>query len=169
MTELHNPLFEDEREFLERQKLEYERALMGDVQNIKDKTRQVSKYAAIGAGVLGSVWLISKAFGGSKSKKKHTKTLKAAEKGPTHKLKASASRPLASTTVDTAVADDASTDLPLSGPVQIDVVVGVGNNKKMGTCRIFRDGRETECPGGLGVEFAWDDRLPGHRDIRRVE
>ncbi len=30
-----------------------------------------------------------------------------------------------STTVDTAVADDASTDLPLSGPVQIDVVVGV--------------------------------------------
>lgn len=33
-----------------------------------------------------------------------------------------------STTVDTAVADDSSTDTPLSGPVQIDVVVGVDSS-----------------------------------------
>jgi hypothetical protein len=62
MAELHNPLFEDEKEFLERQKLEYERALLGDVDHIKEKTQEVGKYAAIGAGVLGGIWLISKAF-----------------------------------------------------------------------------------------------------------
>ncbi|GAA3937553.1 hypothetical protein [Hymenobacter algoricola] len=66
MAELHNPLFEDEKEFLERQKLEYERALLGDVDQIKEKGQQVGKYALIGAGLAGSVWLIAKAF----SKKK---------------------------------------------------------------------------------------------------
>lgn len=64
MAELHNPLFEDEKEFLERQKLEYERALLGDVDNIKEKTQQVGKYAAIGAGILGGIWLIAKAVRG---------------------------------------------------------------------------------------------------------
>ncbi|QIL76438.1 hypothetical protein [Hymenobacter sp. HDW8] len=62
MAELHNPLFEDEKEFLERQKLEYERALLGDVDHIKEKTQEVGKYAAIGAGILGGIWLISKAL-----------------------------------------------------------------------------------------------------------
>ncbi|SMB82181.1 hypothetical protein SAMN00120144_3939 [Hymenobacter roseosalivarius DSM 11622] len=62
MAELHNPLFEDEKEFLERQKLEYERALLGDVDHIKEKTQEAGKYAAIGAGILGGIWLISKAF-----------------------------------------------------------------------------------------------------------
>jgi hypothetical protein len=66
MAELHNPLFEDEKEFLERQKLEYERALLGDVDNIKEKGQQVGKYALIGAGLAGSIWLISKAFGKKK-------------------------------------------------------------------------------------------------------
>ncbi|QNH62240.1 hypothetical protein [Hymenobacter sediminicola] len=66
MAELTNPLFEGEKEFLERQKLEYERALLGDVEEIKEKTQQVSKYVAIGAGVLGGIWLLSKAFGSSK-------------------------------------------------------------------------------------------------------
>ncbi|AII51911.1 hypothetical protein [Hymenobacter sp. APR13] len=68
MAELTNPLFEDEKEFLERQKLEYERALMGDVEEIKEKTQQASKYVAIGAGVLAGAWLLSKAFGGKKDK-----------------------------------------------------------------------------------------------------
>jgi hypothetical protein len=68
MAELTNPLFEDEKEFLERQKLEYERALLGDVEEIKEKTQQASKYVAIGAGVLAGVWLLSKAFGGKKDK-----------------------------------------------------------------------------------------------------
>lgn len=75
MAEPTNPLFEDEKEFLERQKLEYERALLGEVDGIKEdikvKTRQVGKYAAIGAGVIGSVWLLSKAFGGPKKYKKY--------------------------------------------------------------------------------------------------
>ncbi|KUG06016.1 hypothetical protein [Solirubrum puertoriconensis] len=64
MSELHNPLFDDEREFLERQKLEYERALLGDVDHIKERTTQVGKYVAIGAALLGGVWLVSKVLGG---------------------------------------------------------------------------------------------------------
>lgn len=63
MSELHNPLFDDEREFLERQKLEYERALLGDVDHLKDQTTRVGKYVAIGAAIIGGVWLVSKALG----------------------------------------------------------------------------------------------------------
>ncbi|QNE41214.1 hypothetical protein F1C16_17450 [Hymenobacter sp. NBH84] len=70
MAELHNPLFENEKEFLERQKLEYERALMGDVEEIKAKTQKVGKIALIGAGVASGVWLLSKVFGSSKSSAK---------------------------------------------------------------------------------------------------
>jgi hypothetical protein len=102
MADLHNPLFEDEKEFLERQKQEYERALIGDVEEIKAKTQEVSKYVAIGAGVLGGIWLLSKAFGG-KSKKQ----LAHADEYDRHRLKAPRPRrPLATTAVDTAVADD---------------------------------------------------------------
>jgi len=107
MADLHNPLFEDEKEFLERQKQEYERALIGDVEEIKAKTQEVSKYVAIGAGVLGGIWLLSKAFGG-KSKKQ----LAHPDEYDRHRLKAPRPRrPLAATTlaataVDTAVADD---------------------------------------------------------------
>jgi hypothetical protein len=60
MSELHNPLFDDEREFLERQKLEYERALLGDVDHLKEQTSRVGKYVAIGAALLGGFWLVSK-------------------------------------------------------------------------------------------------------------
>lgn len=77
MAELHNPLFEDEKEFLERQKLEYERALLGDVDHIKAKTKQVSKIALIGAGVAGGVWLLAKAFGGKSRKKSNQRKLDA--------------------------------------------------------------------------------------------
>ena len=68
MAELTNPLFEEEKEFLERQKLEYERAILGDVEGIKEKTQRIGKYAAIGAGLVGGIWLISKVFGGRKKK-----------------------------------------------------------------------------------------------------
>jgi hypothetical protein len=72
MSEPNNPLFEDEKEFLERKKLEYERALRGDVEEIKEQTIQVGKVALVGAGVVGGIWLLVKAFsGGSKPKKKH--------------------------------------------------------------------------------------------------
>jgi hypothetical protein len=60
MSELHNPLFDDEREFLERQKLEYERALLGDVDHLKDQTARVGRYVAIGAALIGGFWLVSK-------------------------------------------------------------------------------------------------------------
>ncbi|RTQ47479.1 hypothetical protein EJV47_18825 [Hymenobacter gummosus] len=63
MSELHNPLFDDEREFLERQKLEYERALLGDVDHLKDQTTRIGRYVAIGAGLLAGVWLVSKVLG----------------------------------------------------------------------------------------------------------
>ncbi|RZK16054.1 MAG: hypothetical protein EOO56_21140 [Hymenobacter sp.] len=74
MTEPNNPLFDDEKEFLERKKLEYERALRGDVEEIKEQTLQVGKVALVGAGVVGGIWLIVKAFGSRKPrKKKHKK------------------------------------------------------------------------------------------------
>ncbi|MBJ6144095.1 hypothetical protein [Hymenobacter sp. BT559] len=73
MAEPNNPLFEDEKEFLERKKLEYERALRGDVEEIKEQTIHVGKLALVGAGVAGGVWLLVKAFSGNKSKKKHKK------------------------------------------------------------------------------------------------
>jgi hypothetical protein len=72
MSELQNPLFEEEKEFLERKKLEYERALRGDVEHIKDQSVMVGKVALVGAGLAGSVWLISKLIGGKKRKnRKH--------------------------------------------------------------------------------------------------
>jgi len=77
MTEPTNPLFEDEKEFLERKKLEYERALRGEVEEIKETTVQVGKVALIGAGVVGGIWLLTKAFSGGKSKKKKHKKRRA--------------------------------------------------------------------------------------------
>lgn len=79
MTEPNNPLFEDEKEFLERKKLEYERALRGDVEEIKEQTIQVGKVALVGAGVVGGVWLLVKAFSGRKPKKKHKKAKRHSE------------------------------------------------------------------------------------------
>ncbi|QKG58083.1 hypothetical protein GKZ68_16510 [Hymenobacter sp. BRD128] len=73
MTEPTNPLFEDEKDFLERKKLEYERALRGDVEVIKENTVQAGKVALVGAGVVGGIWLLSKVFGSGKAKKKKHK------------------------------------------------------------------------------------------------
>lgn len=69
MSELQNPLFDEEKEFLERKKLEYERALRGDVEHIKERSLAVGKMAAVGAGLAGGIWLITKAFGGKKRKR----------------------------------------------------------------------------------------------------
>ena len=69
MSELQNPIFDEEKEFLERKKLEYERALRGDVDHIKEQSATVGKVALVGAGLAGTVWLISKAFGGKKRKR----------------------------------------------------------------------------------------------------
>lgn len=69
MSDLQNPLFDEEKEFLERKKLEYERALRGDVDHIKDQSVKVGKVAAVGVGLAGGIWLITKAFSGKKKKK----------------------------------------------------------------------------------------------------
>ena len=68
MSDLHNPLFDEEKDFLERKKLEYERALRGDVDHIKDQSVKVGKVALVGAGLAGGIWLIAKAFSGKKRK-----------------------------------------------------------------------------------------------------
>ncbi|MGI4885060.1 MAG: hypothetical protein ACRYFR_08885 [Janthinobacterium lividum] len=68
MSDLHNPLFDSEKEFLEQKKLEYERALRGDVEQIKEKTVQVGKVALAGAGLAGSMWLITRLFSSRKPK-----------------------------------------------------------------------------------------------------
>ncbi|SHI44137.1 hypothetical protein SAMN02745146_0886 [Hymenobacter daecheongensis DSM 21074] len=111
MAELHNPLFEDEKEFLERQKLEYERALLGDVDNIKEKGQQVGKYALIGAGLAGTVWLIAKALGKKKPAydeledrdQEYGRHLRPGRSRKTHK---GAHFAALHTEADTAVADD---------------------------------------------------------------
>ncbi|WP_052732519.1 hypothetical protein [Hymenobacter terrenus] len=71
MSDLHNPLFEEEKEFLERKKLEYERALRGDVNHIKEQSIKVGKVALVGAGLVSGIWLITKAFGSKKRKRNH--------------------------------------------------------------------------------------------------
>jgi hypothetical protein len=69
MSDLQNPLFDEEKEFLEHKKLEYERALRGDVDHIKEQSAKVGKVALVGAGLAGGIWLIAKAFGGKKKKR----------------------------------------------------------------------------------------------------
>lgn len=68
MSDLHNPLFENEKEFLEQKKLEYERALRGDITQIKEKTTQAGKVALAGAGIAGSVWVITRVLGRKKNR-----------------------------------------------------------------------------------------------------
>ncbi len=68
MSDPQNPLFDNEKEFLEQKKLEYERALRGDVEQIKEKTVQVGKVALAGAGLASSIWLITRLLGGRKNR-----------------------------------------------------------------------------------------------------
>lgn len=75
MNELNNPLFEDKKEFLERQKEEYKNALLGDVAELKTQSQEIGKKVLIGGGALMGVWLITKMFRGGSSKKK-SKSLK---------------------------------------------------------------------------------------------
>ena len=49
MSELQNPLFDEEKEFLERKKREYERALRGDIDHIKEQSAKVGKVELCGA------------------------------------------------------------------------------------------------------------------------
>ena len=77
MSELTNPLF-DERELLERQKEEYKKALMGDVDQIKNQGQEIGKKVAIAGGVLLAGLLLRRLFGGGGKKK--AKNVKHSEK-----------------------------------------------------------------------------------------
>ncbi|MFC6996634.1 hypothetical protein [Rufibacter roseus] len=76
MSELNNPLFEDRREFLERQKEEYKNALLSDVAELKDQSQTIVKQVAIAGGALLGIYFLSRAIGRSSdnsSKKKKKK------------------------------------------------------------------------------------------------
>lgn len=76
MSELNNPLFDNEREFLERQKEEYKRALMGDVDQIKSQGQEIGKKVAVAGGVFLAGWLVKRMFSGGKKKVKEVKAKK---------------------------------------------------------------------------------------------
>jgi hypothetical protein len=78
MSETKNPLFDNERELLERQKEEYKNALMGDVDQIKTQGQQIGKKVAIAGGVLVAGLLLKSMFGGSKKKSKKLRKKEAA-------------------------------------------------------------------------------------------
>lgn len=86
MSELSNPIFNNEREFLERQKEEYKSALMGDVDQIKTQGQEIGKKAAIAGGVLLAGVLLKRVFSGGKKKiksvKENRKSKKSKEKQP---------------------------------------------------------------------------------------
>ncbi|KAA9331740.1 hypothetical protein [Adhaeribacter soli] len=77
MSDVQNPIFDDEREFLERQKLEYKNALMSDVAGLKDQTTQIGKGALLLGGAMAGVWMVSKLIiGGTKKRKKKKAKMK---------------------------------------------------------------------------------------------
>jgi exonuclease III len=85
MSETMNPLFDNERELLERQKEEYKKALMGDVDQIKTQGQQIGKKVAIAGGVLVAGLLLRSLFtGDSKKKSKKLKQQKKAAQPLTH-------------------------------------------------------------------------------------
>ncbi|MGV3503021.1 MAG: hypothetical protein ACO1O1_04900 [Adhaeribacter sp.] len=70
MSDLNNPLFESQKEFLERQKQEYKNALLSDVQDLKEQSQKVGKTLLIAGGALAGVWMVSTLFRGKKKSKK---------------------------------------------------------------------------------------------------
>lgn len=80
MSELTNPLFNNEREFLERQKEEYKNALMGDVDHIKSQGQEYGKKAAMAGGVLLAGYLLKRMISGGASKVKSIKAEKKKKK-----------------------------------------------------------------------------------------
>lgn len=80
MSDLNNPLFDNQREFLERQKEEYKHALMGDVEQIKNQGQEIGKKVAIAGGVVLAGYLVKRMFSGGKKKaRKVTKSKKGDE------------------------------------------------------------------------------------------
>lgn len=80
MSDLQNPIFENEKEFLERQKQEYKNALLGDVAVIKDQSTEIGKKVLLAGGVLAGVWMATKLLRSKKKKKNRKKARKLLEK-----------------------------------------------------------------------------------------
>ena len=77
MSELNNPLFEDQKEFLERQKQEYKNALLSDVTDLKQQSQKIGKTLLIAGGALAGMWMVSSMFRGKKKTSKRLKSSKA--------------------------------------------------------------------------------------------
>lgn len=86
MSEVNNPLFENQKEFLERQKDEYKNALLNDVTQLKTQSQQIGKTLLIAGGALAGLWMVSGVF--RNKKKGKTAQLK---KGKTLALPAASS------------------------------------------------------------------------------
>jgi len=68
MSDVNNPLFEDQKEFLERQKEEYKNALLSDVTELKTQSQQVGKTLLVAGGALAGLWFLGSALRGKKKK-----------------------------------------------------------------------------------------------------
>ena len=90
MSELSNPIFNSEREFLERQKEEYKNALMGDVDQIKSQGQEYGKKAAMAGGVLVAGYLLKRMISGGTSKVKSIKAEKKKKKAEKRRASLSA-------------------------------------------------------------------------------
>ena len=73
MSDLQNPIFDDEKELLERQRQEYKNALLNDVDALKDQGTQLGKGALLLGGALAGVWMVSKIISGTSKKRKKKK------------------------------------------------------------------------------------------------
>ena len=69
MSDINNPLFEDQKEFLKRQKEEYKNALLSDVTDLKTQSQQVGKTLLVAGGALAGLWLLGSALRGKKKAK----------------------------------------------------------------------------------------------------
>lgn len=76
MSDLNNPLFENQKEFLERHKQEYKNSLLSDVSELKTQSQKVGKTILIAGAGLAGVLMIGSMFR-SKKKDKVPKVLKA--------------------------------------------------------------------------------------------
>ena len=100
MSELSNPIFDNEREFLERQKEEYKNALKGDVDQIKTQGQEIGKKAAVAGGVLLAGYLVKRMFSCGKKKDKTVKAEKKLKKKKNRHKQAVATPPVSTPLID---------------------------------------------------------------------
>lgn len=80
MSDSNNPLFENQKEFLERQKQEYKNALLSDVTELKTQSQKVGKTLLMAGAGLAGLWMVTSMLRG----KKKNKPLKGLKAKPTY-------------------------------------------------------------------------------------